>query len=84
MTFDEVWNTAPIGAAVTVSNGRPSPAGGLGAPRYNQWRSHNFSGELLEKIDGAPRVLRISDAGNPKTVAYDVCEDVPHTFELAS
>lgn len=82
MTFDEVWDGVAIGAIVSVSNGRSAPPGGLGAPRYNLWRSHNFSGALLEKREGPPRILVIADAANPKAVAYEVAADVAHTFAL--
>lgn len=84
MTFDEVWAAAVIGDVVSVSDGRAAPGGALGDRRYNLWRSHNFSGALLEKIDGPPRMLRIADAGNPKAVAYDVSEAVLHTFEIVT
>lgn len=83
MTFDEAWAAAQIGDVMVVSNGRPEPPGGLGASRYNVWRSHNFSGPLIEKVEASPRRLRIRDAANPKTVTYDVREDVPHTFEIS-
>lgn len=82
MTFDEIWDGVSLGAIITVSNGKPAPSGGLGTPRYNLWRSHNFSGPLLEKIDGAPRKLRIRDQSNPYQVAYDVSEGVEHSFAV--
>lgn len=83
MNFDEAWESAEIGAIVSVSDGRAAPPGGLGSMRYNLWRSHNFSGALMEKIDGPPRVLRIADAANPKAVAYDVSEAAAHVFSVA-
>lgn len=84
MTFDQVWGSVSIGEALAVSDGRAEPSPDT-QRRWNIWRSHNFSGPLIAKIDGAPRKLRIqarADAG--VTVAYDVAEDVEHNFEMVS
>ena len=86
MTFEEVWDTVEIGMVITVSDGRSEPGGGLGSFRYNAWRSHNFSGSLVEKLEAGgsqPRRLRIADAASPAVnVLYDVAENVSHTFSL--
>ncbi len=84
MTFEEVF-ALPLGAVLAVSNGRPAPP--MAATfRYNCWRSHNFSGPLLAKIDAtetAPRMLRIearNEAG--ARIAYDIADGAGHSFTL--
>lgn len=82
MTFEETFEL-DLGTVVLVSDGAPPPPGAFGSVRYNQWRSHNFGGEIISKTGEAPyRVLRISDLGNTYNVTYDVVEWVPHTFSL--
>lgn len=86
MTFDDVFASAPIGAIVSVSDGAyPPPT--TAAFRYACWRSHNFSGPLLAKIDAdeaGPRRLLIEDSDAPCTHrAYEIREDVAHVFAIA-
>lgn len=88
MTFDEIFTGAAIGAIVSVSNGAPAPPPSA-AFRYACWRSHNFSGALLEKIDAdgsSPRRMLIqdSDPGAPCSHrAFEIREDVEHSFAVA-
>jgi hypothetical protein len=80
MTFEEAF-ALDIGTVVTVADGSPQPSGGLGDRRYNQWRSHNFTGPILEKNGVAPfRSLLIGDAGSTYQVKYLIEEWVSHTF----
>lgn len=81
--FDTIWTTGTIGDSFTVSNGQiePSIAGSL---PWRHWRSHNFTGMLVEKVEGAVRCLRFRlppEAG--ATVTYEVSEAVEHTFTAA-
>lgn len=80
MTFEEAWDALAIGDTVTVSDGTPPPTNPDGMP-YRAWVSHNFSGELLEKIDGDWRAMKIQRAAvGAATVAYTVQEAISHTF----
>lgn len=88
MTFDDVYNTTALGVVLRVADGKAAPPQSA-AFRYACWRSHNFTGPLLEKrpgeTPGSPRALVIEDQDAPcKHRAYEVREDVDHTFELAS
>ena len=70
---------------MNVSDGTPEPSNPAGVP-WRAWRSHNFTGTLAEKIDGAPRAMRFelapNDAGN--VIGYTVLEAVPHSFEAVA
>lgn len=80
MTFEELWQDAPIGARVRVSNGMPEPAGGFARAL---WRSHNHEGEFVDKLSGPPRSVRITlDKVGGARVSYDVSESVEHSFEV--
>lgn len=79
MTFEEVFAGAEIGAVLAVSNGKTAPPESA-AFRYNIWRSHNFTGALLEKIDGPPRRLVIADAEAPILRSFTVAEEYGHVF----
>lgn len=83
MTFEEAYDTAAVGDVLTVSDGKSAPPTSA-TFRAACWRSHNFSGPLLEKRAGPPRALVIEDAAAPcKQRAYVVREDADHTFTLA-
>ena len=70
-----------VGDRVKVSDGTPPPTN-LDGAAGRAWRSHNFTGRLVEKIDGDWRRMRIELPPEPNfTVAYDVAEAVPHTFD---
>jgi ribonucleotide reductase alpha subunit len=72
-----------VGDVVKVSDGTRAPSNQHGIP-YRAWMSHNFTGTLVEKIDGDLRAMRIEMAPEPGfTIAFDVSEEVYHTFEAA-
>lgn len=85
MTFDDVYESVAVGAVVSVSNGAPKPPE-RARLRYACWRSHNFSGALLEKLappDQAARALVIEAANEPGLkLAYTIVEGAGHTFDL--
>lgn len=80
MSFNAAFASIPVGATVQVSNGLPEPGVQGGRP-WQIWRSHNFTGELVEKIDLAPRrmVFTLPPADNA-TVSYTVTEGLGHAF----
>lgn len=81
ISFEEAWTLAEIGDVIEVSNGARQPNGA--GIELRAWRSHNFSGPLVEKIEGAPRRLRIRDALNTTAVvSFDIPDDGAHTFAL--
>lgn len=83
MTFEEAWNSLAIGDEVTVTDRTPEPTNSAGMP-WRAWRSHNFTGRLIDKIDGEWRAMKIEMAPEGgATVAYTVQEAVPHTFAEA-
>lgn len=87
LSFDQVWTRADVGDVVRVSNGRNAPSNTASA-EHARWRSHNFGGPLLAKIeatDARPRVLRICDADNlvARSASYDIAEGGAHTFALS-
>lgn len=82
MDFAQAWDRAVVGTELIVSDGRPEPP--QQTPAWRMWRSHNFTGSVLAKIDGPPRVLRIEFETEAATIAYDVSEAVAHTFTLAA
>jgi hypothetical protein len=86
MTFEQVWNDFAIGQRVRVSNGEAEPGGGPEGIEFKVWRSHNFEGELFEKIDEDPRSLafrldEIEDEGVRYRVGYTIAEGGGHSFE---
>lgn len=81
-TFSECWDTAALGARVTVSNGLPEPSNPDGLP-WRLWRSHNFTGALTEKRPGAPRRMVFElDPSNGATVSYEIIEGLGHSFAI--
>jgi hypothetical protein len=88
MTFDEMFEAVEIGASVKVSNGLPPPTNIQGLP-YKAWRSHNFAGVLIEKIDGEYRSARFEMSCPllaPDAVGYAVqftiSEGYGHAFTI--
>lgn len=83
MTFEEAWDGLQVGDRVAVSDGTPAPPESQ-VRRYWLWRSHNFEGALVEKVDGPPRLLKIEqDKAGGARVAYSVAEWPEHTFTPA-
>jgi hypothetical protein len=83
MDFAEAWDTLAIGDEVTVSNGMPRPNNFDGIP-YRMWVSHNFTGTLVEKIDGEWRAMKFElPPSLAFVIAFTVQEAIPHTFESA-
>lgn len=81
MTFEEAWDTLAIGDECAVSNAEPQPTNIFGDP-FKAWRSHNFTGTLVEKIDGDQRAMRFElPPSLAYVIAFTVLEIVPHTFE---
>lgn len=81
MTFDEAF-ALPLGAVLSVSNGRPAPPEGP-TLRWRCWRSNNFTGPLLSKAEGPPRALLIEAVNEPGLrVAYEIVEGRGHSFSL--
>lgn len=58
MNFGDAWTAFDIDDEVEVSNGRPPPFNTTGVA-YRAWRSNNFTGTIVEKVDGPYRVMRI-------------------------
>jgi len=80
MTFEEAF-ALELGTTVTVSDGSPEPPNGFGDRRYNLWRSHNFTGQIIAKGGSAPfRTLTISDQNSAYQVRYTIEEWVAHVF----
>lgn len=80
MDFAAAWDAFGLGDEITVSDGAAQPSNPDGIP-YKAWRSHNFTGHLVEKIDGEYRAMKIELAPEGGAViAYTVQEAVPHTF----
>lgn len=92
MTFAEAWDAFTVGDQIRVMDGLG--AGGTSSPEpkpgghpWRAWRSHNFTGELREKIEEPGRAFAIAmrcalTAPNARDneVIYTVVEDVPHGF----
>lgn len=87
LTFEEVWELADLGIMLKVSNGQP-PQGAPGSQLRNVWLSHNFTGNLEEKIEeDGWRYLKIATPDDPATVeveyrAYTVADGGGHSFEV--
>lgn len=83
-TFTECWDTAALGAVVTVSDGLPEPSNSEGLP-WRLWRSHNFTGTLTEKKPGTPRRMVFElEPLNGATVSYEIIEGLGHTFIIGT
>lgn len=85
MDFPTAWDAFSIGDLVAVSNGAPTPAAGPDSLVMRIWRSHNFTGELVEKMGGEPRAMRFqlapNEAGN--VIGFTVRESDGHGFAAA-
>ena len=85
MTFDEVFDAAPIGAQLAVSNGQPRPPAKQ-ALKVKVWASHNFSGPLQAKFEATedrPRRLQIGAVDQPGlSVSYEIADGGGHSFTL--
>jgi hypothetical protein len=85
MDFAAAWDTLDVGATAAVSNGAPRPSANPTSLPMRIWQSHNFTGELVEKIDGDPRAMRFqlapNEAGN--IIGFTVRESDGHSFEPA-
>lgn len=90
MDFAGAWDALSVGDSVTVSDGTPPPSANVDGWPYKCWRSHNFTGTLVEKIDpesapgGPPRSMRFELAPNEdgNVIGYQVVEGVGHSFTL--
>jgi hypothetical protein len=83
MDFAQAWEELAIGDVVTVSNGRPCPSTNRGGLPYRLWRSHNFTGVLVEMSEGeAGRTMRFELAADASgsVVGYSVAEGGGHGF----
>lgn len=85
MDFEEAWSTLELGAVVAVSNGQPIPQALETSLPMKIWRSHNFTGELVEKLDGAPRILRFDLPPSPEgnVIGWMIADDGTHTFDIS-
>lgn len=89
MDFATAWDALEIGALVKVRDGRgaegagsPPPSANTTGHAYRLWASHNFTGDLIEKIGGDFRAMRFgldNDLGN--RIGYTVQEGWGHRFE---
>lgn len=82
MDFAAAWDALAPGDQVAVSDGRPSPSANPASMAARIWRSHNFAGVLVEKIDGPPRALRFDLAadGAGNVIGFSVVEGFGHLF----
>lgn len=80
MSFGSAFATLSVGDSASVSNGLPEPSKVGGTP-WKAWRSHNFTGQLVEKIEEAPRrmVFRLAQEGDAR-VSYTIIEGLGHSF----
>lgn len=83
LSFSSAFATLAIGSSITVANGLPEPTKTDGVP-WRVWRSHNFTGTLVEKISGMPRkiVFQLPPDGNVHA-SYTVVEGLGHNFNEA-
>jgi hypothetical protein len=86
MDFEVAWDTLELGDTVAVSDGRPCLSTNASSLANRIWRSHNFTGALVEKIDGPPRSLRfdLPADGNGNFVGYSTVEGFGHVFTKES
>lgn len=71
----------PIGTRVRVSDGLPPP-GGEGLAR-NIWRSHNHTGNIVEKTGGQWRTIKVEeDEDDGVQVAFTITEQSGDKFEV--
>ena len=83
MTFDETFTQASIGDYLSVSDGTPEPSKS-GSLRWKTWRSHNFTGKLVEKHDTSSRKMRFELAKTAGvTAGFIIVEPSAHTFTAA-
>ena len=82
MSFGAAFATLTIGQTATVANGNPEPTKVGGVP-WRIWRSHNFTGQLVEKIEGVPRrmVFRLPEDGGAQT-SYTIVDGLGHSFTV--
>ena len=83
MDFAQAWDILSIGDLVAVANGKPPPSANTEGVPYKAWRSHNFTGALVEKIDGPFRAMRFELPADElgTVIGFTVQDAVPHTFE---
>lgn len=86
MDFATAWTTFDIGASVKASDGMPPPSTNTAGIPYQGWRSHNFTGTLVEKIDGDFRAMRFELAPNElgNVIGFTLLEGVGHEFAAAT
>lgn len=82
MDFNTAWLTASVGDYITVSDGTLEPSK-KGGPAWFMWRSHNFTGELIEKKGSAPSRLMTFELSKQDgaIVSYTIHEMSAHQFE---
>lgn len=79
--FATAWDELEIGQRVRVSNGQPEPAE-QPSVQHSIWRSHNHEGEVVEKIGGQFRAIRVRlDEHEGAQVSYDISEASGDQFE---
>ena len=80
MSFGATFASVEIGQEVIVSNGNPEPTKIGGVP-WRIWRSHNFTGTLIEKVEGVPRqmVIQLPEEGGVRT-SYTIVDGRGHNF----
>jgi hypothetical protein len=82
MDFAQAWAAFAVTDYVAVSDGSPMPSLIGGLP-WRCWRSHNFVGRVIAKIDGAPGHRQISLELTPQGSAitsYCIHESGGHSF----
>lgn len=82
MNFATFFDSAPGDQQITVSDGSIEPSNPNGLP-HKMWRSHNFTGKLVDIEDSSPRRLRfeLPKQGNA-IISYTIVEGVGHNFEV--
>lgn len=80
MSFGAAFAIFNLGNWVVVANGNPEPSKTGGVP-WRIWRSHNFTGQLVEKIEGVPRrmVFSLPEEGGAQT-SYTIVDGLGHNF----
>ena len=84
LSFSAAIASLALGTTVKVSNGLPEPTK-QGSGAWRMWRSHNFTGELVDKVSNAPRsmVFRLPQEGAAR-VSYTIIEGLGHSFEAVT